>query len=296
MFIHEVCKKCSLTKKAIYYYEKQGLIRPNIGENGYRNYSDEDVSTLKEIFVLRKLGLTISEINNVLLSSNKAVSLLKYKYLMDLKREKVMEQQKCLELLIENYNVDKGIDYIDIHLNRSFTIKEKLIQAFPGVYGIFLSVHFGPFLNEKADTPEKEEAYGKIVDFLDKVRITREMEKYLESVIPLTDQEVIEKMNMTLLNAVEDIENYIVNNQQEIEEYIKFRNSEDYKSTPAFKLQQLLVEFQKSSGYDEIFVENLKILSPSYLEYSEKLQEANKILLERYPQTAKFYRTFPKDR
>jgi DNA-binding transcriptional MerR regulator len=289
MFIHEVCKKCSLTKKAIYYYEKQGLIRPNIGENGYRNYSDEDVSTLKEIFVLRKLGLTISEIKNVLLSSNKAVSLLKYKYLMDLKREKVMEQQKCLELLIENYNVDKGIDYIDIHLNRSFTIKEKLIQAFPGVYGIFLSVHFGQFLNEKADTAEKEEAYGKIVDFLDKVRITREMEKYLESVIPLTDQEVIEKMNMTFLNAVEDIENYIVNNQQEIEEYIKFRNSEDYKSTPAFKLQQLLVEFQKSSGYDEIFVENLKILSPSYLEYSEKLQEANKILLERYPQTAKFY-------
>ncbi|MEN0648748.1 MerR family transcriptional regulator [Caldifermentibacillus hisashii] len=289
MFIHEVCKKCSLTKKAIYYYEKQGLIRPNIGENGYRNYSDEDVSTLKEIFVLRKLGLTISEIKNVLLSSNKAVSLLKYKYLMDLKREKVMEQQKCLELLIENYNVDKGIDYIDIHLNRSFTIKEKLIQAFPGVYGIFLSVHFGPFLNEKADTPEKEEAYGKIVDFLDKVRITREMEEYLESVIPLTDQEVIEKMNMTFLNAVEDIENYIVNNQQEIEEYIKFRNSEDYKSTPAFKLQQLLVEFQQSSGYDEIFVENLKILSPSYLEYSEKLQEANKILLERYPQTTKFY-------
>ena len=289
MFIHEVCKKCSLTKKAIYYYEKQGLIRPNIGENGYRNYSDEDVSTLKEIFVLRKLGLTISEIKNVLLSSNKAVSLLKYKYLMDLKREKVMEQQKCLELLIENYNVDKGIDYIDIHLNRSFTIKEKLIQAFPGVYGIFLSVHFGQFLNEKADTPEKEEAYGKIVDFLDKVRITREMEEYLESVIPLTDQEVIEKMNMTFLNAVEDIENYIVNNQQEIEEYIKFRNSEDYKSTPAFKLQQLLVEFQKSSGYDEIFVENLKILSPSYLEYSEKLQEANKILLERYPQTTKFY-------
>lgn len=289
MFIQEVCKKCSLTKKAIYYYEKQGLIRPNIGENGYRNYSDEDVSTLKEIFVLRKLGLTISEINNVLLSSNKAVSLLKYKYLMDLKREKVMEQQKCLELLIENYNVDKGREYIDIHLNRSFTIKEKLIQAFPGVYGIFLSVHFGPFLNEKADTAEKEEAYGKIVDFLDEVRITREMEEYLESVIPLTDQEVIEKMNMTFLNAVEDIENYIVNNQQEIEEYIKFRNSEDYKSTPAFKLQQLLVEFQQRSGYDEIFVENLKILSASYQEYSEKLQEANKILLERYPQTTKFY-------
>jgi len=87
MFIHEVCKKCSLTKKAIYYYEKQELIRPNIGENGYRNYSDVDVATLKEIFVLRKLGLTIFEIKNVLLSSNKDASLLKYKYLIDLKRK-----------------------------------------------------------------------------------------------------------------------------------------------------------------------------------------------------------------
>lgn len=101
-------------------------------------------------------------------------------------------------------------------------------------------------------------------------------------------------MNSTFLNAVKDIENYIVNNQQEIEEYIKFRNSKAYKSTPAFKLQQLLVEFQQSSGYDEVFVENLKILSASYLEYSEKLQEANKYCLKGIPKQQNFTELFLK--
>ncbi|GIP31587.1 MerR family transcriptional regulator [Paenibacillus sp. J2TS4] len=54
MLIHEVCKKCSLTKKAIEYYEKQGLVHPEVGGNGYRNYSDKDLSLLKEISVLRR--------------------------------------------------------------------------------------------------------------------------------------------------------------------------------------------------------------------------------------------------
>ena len=37
MLINEVCKKCSLTKKAIEYYIEQGLVIPAIQENGYRS-------------------------------------------------------------------------------------------------------------------------------------------------------------------------------------------------------------------------------------------------------------------
>lgn len=36
MLINEVCKKCSLTQKAIEYYIEQGLVIPVIQENGYR--------------------------------------------------------------------------------------------------------------------------------------------------------------------------------------------------------------------------------------------------------------------
>ncbi|NGM80944.1 MerR family transcriptional regulator [Paenibacillus sp. 7124] len=289
MFINEVCKKSSLTKKAIEYYEKQELVHPQIGENGYRNYSDKDLSTLMEISVLRSLGLSISEIKIVFGSSNKSLALSKYKYLMDLKRQRVLEQQKCLELLIENYNIDKVMEYIESNFSCSFTIKEKLVQSFPGVYGIYLSIHFGQFLSEKIDSDEKEEAFTKIVHFLDNIHITNQLEQYLESSIPLMEHEEIEKMNTTVLNAIGDIDNYILTNKHSIEKYIEFRNSEEYKSTAAYKMQQLLLEFQQSNGYYEIFITNLKILSSTYRDYLSMLQEANELFIKKYPQTEKFF-------
>jgi len=82
MLIKDVCRECKLTKKAVEYYEKQGLISPRIEDNGYRNYSDEDISTLKEIGVLRKLGISIAEIRDILASSDKSAALAKCKYKM----------------------------------------------------------------------------------------------------------------------------------------------------------------------------------------------------------------------
>jgi hypothetical protein len=50
-----------------------------------------------------------------------------------------------------------------------------------------------------------------------------------------------------------------------------------------------LTEFQKNSGYYDIFIPNLKILSPLYYAYIRKLEAANEILVEKYPQTKKMY-------
>ena len=60
MLINEVCKRCGLTKKAIEYYEEQGLTRPQIMENGYRVFSEDDVIQLNKIAVLRGLGISVS--------------------------------------------------------------------------------------------------------------------------------------------------------------------------------------------------------------------------------------------
>lgn len=289
MFINEVCKKCSLTKKAIDYYEKQGLVNPKVGENGYRNYSDKDVSILIEISVLRKLGLSVADTKKVMESSNKSLALSKYKYLIELKQQRSIEQQRCVERLIKNYDIENEKEYIESTLNWSISMKEKLVHAFPGMYGLYLSIHFGQFLNEKIDCEEKEEAYTRIVHYLDRVNITTEMEEDLESFIPFMETEKMETMNSAILNTVEDIENYIENNKEQMEMYIKFRNSDAYKLTPAYKMQQVLLKLQQTSGYYEEFIGNLKVLSDSYREYTEKLEQANKILIKTYPETAEFY-------
>ena len=71
MQINEVIQKVDLTKRAIKYYEEQGLISVNKDKNGYRNYSEEDVKTLKEISVYRKLGISIKDIKVLLNTKDK---------------------------------------------------------------------------------------------------------------------------------------------------------------------------------------------------------------------------------
>ena len=63
MKINEVEQRIGITKKNIRFYEDQGLLSPRRNkENGYREYSEEDVKTLEQIKLLRKLGLPLEEI------------------------------------------------------------------------------------------------------------------------------------------------------------------------------------------------------------------------------------------
>ncbi len=62
MLINEAAKRCNITKKAVQYYVEQGLIAPKILENGYKDFSEEEVKLLKQIVLYRRLGLSINEV------------------------------------------------------------------------------------------------------------------------------------------------------------------------------------------------------------------------------------------
>nr|WP_319487357.1 MerR family transcriptional regulator [uncultured Caproiciproducens sp.] len=293
MLIKDVCRECKLTKKAIEYYEKQGLIQPEKGENNYRNYSDENVSILKKISILRKLGIGIPDIKSILASKNKTAVLSKCKYLMELKLQRAVAQHKGMEHFIYSDNIDAEFEYIQSNLDEFFTIKEKLIQAFPGNYGMYLCVHFGRFLNGRIDSWEKEDAYHQIIDYLDSIddlELSAELEEYLESCFSALDTIDFEKMNGTVISATDNIEEYIENNQDTLEEYLRIRNSAEFKNSPAYQMQKKLLDFQQNSGYYSVFLPNLKILSPSYREYTDKLEKANKLFIEKFPQSEELYR------
>jgi len=66
MKINEVEAKVGITKKNIRFYEEQGLIHPvRDSQNGYRNYSGEDVQELLRIKLFRKLSIPIEEIRKL---------------------------------------------------------------------------------------------------------------------------------------------------------------------------------------------------------------------------------------
>ena len=55
-----------ITKKNIRFYEAEGLLTPRRNsENGYRDYGDAEVETLRRIKLLRKLGFPLEEIRQM---------------------------------------------------------------------------------------------------------------------------------------------------------------------------------------------------------------------------------------
>lgn len=66
MKINEVEAQVGITKKNIRFYEDQGLIAPRRNtQNGYREYGEEDVARLRQIKLMRKLGVPLEEIRNM---------------------------------------------------------------------------------------------------------------------------------------------------------------------------------------------------------------------------------------
>lgn len=67
MRIREVEMLVGISKKNIRFYEDAGLLKPGRNaENSYREYSEEDVRTLRRIKLLRKLDIPVSEIRSLL--------------------------------------------------------------------------------------------------------------------------------------------------------------------------------------------------------------------------------------
>ncbi|WP_335755699.1 MerR family transcriptional regulator [Thomasclavelia ramosa] len=59
---HEVEEWFHITKKALIYYEKVGLIKPDRDDNDYRNYSQSDADSVKLIVFLRSMKISLEEI------------------------------------------------------------------------------------------------------------------------------------------------------------------------------------------------------------------------------------------
>ena len=62
MKINDIERITGLTQKAIRLYEGKGLIKIARDENGYRNYSDENLEELMQIKLFRSIGISIADI------------------------------------------------------------------------------------------------------------------------------------------------------------------------------------------------------------------------------------------
>ena len=289
MKICEVMEITFLTKKAINYYEEEGLITPEINEeNNYRNYKKEDIDRLIEISVLRQLDLPVKNIKEIIGNKEKIKSILE-NHLNELANEtKRLERSKnllkaCLNDFNENDNLsgftkklsdlNKALD-LDAR-GREGYIKKQLQRIFPGNFGKMMLLNYSPFLNEKIDTKEKEEAWISLVKYLDEA----DSINYSEEIIKVYDkmsEEDIKKSESFISKEADrwlnmDEEGFKKERAFLLESFKNMDKNEDLKS--AYKItnsidKSLKKEMKKIDYYNN-FNENLKILSEKYKKYTE---------------------------
>ncbi len=290
MLISEVSKQTGLTKKSIGYYIDQGLISPLSLGNGYREFGASDIESLQKIAVLRRLGLGVEEIKAVLADQTTQA-------LHKLSAQKALEHKREQFKLVALEKLGNGTSYEEVErelkgLNQSAAIIDRLLDAFPGYYGRYISLHFSRFLNMPITTEEQQAAYKQVVEFLDHLDCmapSPELEELLqESVNQISVQQIEELLTQTK-RAVESPEVFLTEHKETIEAYLQFRQSEAYKSSPAYQLREWLLELYKASGYYERFIPAMQRLSPSYAQYHVLLSLANDQFLAQYPQAGEQY-------
>lgn len=163
MLRNEIQNKTGLTRKAIEYYEEKGLINPQKTENGYRDYSENDLEVLIKVSLFRKLGISVTEIEDYLSTGISSLSsvLRRKQYQLEVEEKR----KEVLELVVKGESQELINEKIKL-IEAEESIYERLERLFPGYFGQMLFAAYQPFLNEPLGKDEKE-AFEKYVNYLD---------------------------------------------------------------------------------------------------------------------------------
>lgn len=132
MTIKEMEQITGLTRSNIRFYEKEELISPiRNANNGYREFSEEDIKTIKKIAYLRTLGVSVEDIRRL---SNKEIDLYEVlkkqkqnleQQLSDLENAKTMCERmlSSIEKIdYENLDIDQYVTNQDDYWNKNNSI------------------------------------------------------------------------------------------------------------------------------------------------------------------------------
>ena len=274
MLRSEIQKETGLTRKAIEYYEDKGLIHPQKSDKGYRDYSIKDLEILKKVSIFRKLGMSISDIYQCIWSGGDSLSsvLREKQHQLDLDEKK----KAILEMIVRGESKELINDKVSL-LEMEETIYEKLEIAFPGYFGQMLFAAYQPFLNEPLENEGKDSFY-EYIDYLDRLpafELTEEEKKYIEKISAPFDMKILKDVNQAKVDAIENPEKWMKDNEDVISQYETYKNSEEYQNGMMKQIQDKLKNFMKENQYYEIAIPLIRKFSKSYDNYYKKLLKAN---------------------
>ena len=235
----------------------------------YRNYTAQDVEILKKISVYRKLGISIKDIQSLLETGDKSILLRIYQEKV---QEKVLKDSEleALKQFIDDGDADKANEALDYQ-----TVENAIESLLPGKeWGDYFKSHFKPFLNVRLKTLEQKQALQNILEYCDETTLK----------VPFImgiGAKMIGGIAQETRTADEMIAYYRDMSESEYERLkekvwkgAKMKNG-IMKYHPAFIAQRKMQKELQNKGYNDIFIPNLMVLSPTYAEYKKALDNVN---------------------
>ncbi|MBU3153687.1 MerR family transcriptional regulator [Clostridium estertheticum] len=308
MNIKTASEKTGLTKKAIKYYENEGLITPlKKCENNYREYSNDDIVKLNLIGALRALDITIVDIKDVVMGRRSLPeTLLDTVKKIDESITYLGKSKLIITSLIEKNLTDYRASGEQIRRLRETLelsrddkkefISNTLLIIFPGKFGqLFVSI-YAHFLSVTIDNDEKKKIWLKLVDFLDSVDEVVYKNTFLIKQINDSDNDNLDGLKKALDTQCKYIldydantkDNIMINRQIELARSLK--ESEELKQKFNKGLEDLK-QFMKVVGpIQKGFEEYLCILNEDYKKYKDNeikmLANVNKMVKDKLGFTA----------
>ena len=269
MLLNEIIKEVGMTKRAVKYYEEKGLLIVNKDNNGYRNYTKQDVDTLKKISVYRKLGIGIKDIQKLLKTDDKSI-------LLHIYQEKLQEhvlqdyELKALKQFIDDGNADKANELLDYQ-----TVENAIESLLPGKeWANYFKSHFKPFLNIRLTTPEQKQALQNILEYCDKTTLKIPFMMEIGMKIANTISQESRTADEMIAYYRDMNENEYSKLKEKVYAGVKMKTGM-MKYHPSFISQRKMQKELQNKGYNDIFLPNLMVLSPKYAEYKKSLDALN---------------------
>ena len=137
MRINEVAKLTGVSARTLQYYDEIGLLIPEKLNNGYRDYSDENLDKLQKILFYRFLKFKLNDIKELLDGDIDSLKILEQQ------RELILKEKEKFEAILHNI--------------------EKTIKTYKGEQKMTIEEKFNGFKKEDLNKYEDQaiEKYGK---------------------------------------------------------------------------------------------------------------------------------------
>jgi len=179
MRIADAAATTGLTKKAIKYYEAEGLVTPRTDpQSGYREYDGDDIARLELIHTLRLLDVPVAEIREVLAGDTAITEALQRALHRTTGRiERLEEGRLILRSLLERPPAAAADVRHEVRrLRRSVQaareerrlhLADTLKRILPGPFGRFMALLHAPFFDIELDTEAQKARWLRFVAYLD---------------------------------------------------------------------------------------------------------------------------------